>query len=462
MILKASQRSGGQNLGRHLLNAEDNEQVEVHEVSGFLSESVLGAMKEAQAMAMGTRCQQYLFSVSLSPPETESVAVEVFEGAIAKIEERLGLQGQPRVVVFHEKEGRRHAHCVWSRIDAETMTAKQMSHFKSKLMEVSKQLYLENGWKMPKGFVSSQERSPASFTLEEWQQAKRSGLRPDDLKIIAQECWAVSDGRDAFAKAMEERGLYLAKGDRRGHVAVTYEGEVFAISRLVGKTAKEVTAKLGKPDDLRSVDETSKHIAEEITPRLGGYLQEAKRLAHNAMKPLLEQKAAMQKAHADERKKLDAGQKQRWDAETRERAGRLRHGMMGLWDRLTGDYQKTRSQNEREAFFALQRDRQQRQGLIAAQLAERQQLQSQIRDTRHSHARQILELHRQAAHYRLMSDRAQGSERGGERGSGRTQERQRGRLHEQFADAAQSRAQQRGERRQTRERTPERGRDLER
>ena len=37
MILKASQRSGGQNLGRHLLNAEDNEQVEVHEVSGFLS-----------------------------------------------------------------------------------------------------------------------------------------------------------------------------------------------------------------------------------------------------------------------------------------------------------------------------------------------------------------------------------------------------------------------------------------
>jgi hypothetical protein len=237
---------------------------------------------------------------------------------------------------------------------------------------------------------------------------------------------------------------------------------VFAISRLIGKTAKEVTAKLGKPDDLRSVDETCKRIAGEIAPRLGGYLQEAKRLAHNAMKPLLEQKAAMQKAHAEERKKLDAGQKQRWDAETRERAGRLRHGMMGLWDRLTGDYQKTRSQNEREAFFALQRDRQQRQGLIAAQLAERQQLQQNIRDTRHSHARQILELHRQAAHYRLMSDRAQTSERGGERGSSRANERQRGRLHDQFADAAQSRAQQRGERRQTRERTPERGRDLER
>jgi hypothetical protein len=26
------------------------------------------------------------------------------------------LNGQPRVIVFHEKNGRRHAHCVWSRI----------------------------------------------------------------------------------------------------------------------------------------------------------------------------------------------------------------------------------------------------------------------------------------------------------------------------------------------------------
>lgn len=115
MILKASQRGGGKALGLHLLNAEQNEHVEVHEVRGFMSESVLGAFKEARAMATGTRCKQYLFSVSLSPPETESVRPEVFEGAIAAIESKLGLEGQPRVVVFHEKEGRRHAHAVWTR-----------------------------------------------------------------------------------------------------------------------------------------------------------------------------------------------------------------------------------------------------------------------------------------------------------------------------------------------------------
>lgn len=34
MILKASQRSGGPQLGMHLLRADENEHVEVHEVRG--------------------------------------------------------------------------------------------------------------------------------------------------------------------------------------------------------------------------------------------------------------------------------------------------------------------------------------------------------------------------------------------------------------------------------------------
>ena len=173
MILKGSQRSGGQQLGHHLLKTEENEHVEIHEIRGFVSDSVLGAMKEAQALSQGTRCMQYLFSLSLSPPQNESVASEVFEAALDKIEERLGLTGQPRIVVFHEKEGRRHAHAVWSRIDADTMTAKQLSFFKSKLRDVSKELYLENGWQMPRGLIDSKAADPTNFTLAEWQQAKR-------------------------------------------------------------------------------------------------------------------------------------------------------------------------------------------------------------------------------------------------------------------------------------------------
>ena len=60
-----------------------------------------------------------------------------FEEAMNSIEQRLGLEGQPRAIVFHEKEGRRHAHCVWSRVDASTMTARQLWFFKTKLQGVS-------------------------------------------------------------------------------------------------------------------------------------------------------------------------------------------------------------------------------------------------------------------------------------------------------------------------------------
>lgn len=122
------------------------------------------------------------------------------------------------------------------------------------------------------------------------------------------------------------------------------------------------------------------------------------------MRPMLEERQTMKLRHADERKRMDEGQKRRWDVETRERAARLRHGFAGLWDRLTGDYQKTRKSNEAEAFFGLQRDRAQRQSLITEQLAERRVLQAQIRQTRTRHAEQILALHKQAANYRLMRD----------------------------------------------------------
>jgi predicted mannosyl-3-phosphoglycerate phosphatase (HAD superfamily) len=420
MIIKASRRSGATQLGLHLLKPE-NEHVELHEVRGFMADDVLGAFKEAQAMASVTKCEKFLFSVSLNPPETASVRPETFEQAADAIEQKLGLEGQPRVILFHEKEGRRHAHVVWSRIDAETLTAKRVDFFKTKLREISKQLYLENGWQMPRGLMDSQARDPRNFTLADWQQAQRSGLNAKDLRGMVQECWAVSDNCAAFAKALEERGLYLAKGDRRAHVAVSYEGEVFSLARLIDKRTKEVTAKLGKADDLPSVTDTKARIAEEISPRLSKVIQEAKRLAHASMQPLLDAKQTMQAKHAQERDKLDAGQKQRWEAETAQRASRLRGGVRGLWDRVTGRHQTAQKQNEAEAFFALQRDKEQRHAVITAQLRERQELQARIQTARTRHAQQILALHHQAANFRLMADRqeARGQDRARDRDSER-------------------------------------------
>ena len=46
MILKGNQRGGARQLAAHLLNARDNEHVEVHELRGFCADDLTGAFVE--------------------------------------------------------------------------------------------------------------------------------------------------------------------------------------------------------------------------------------------------------------------------------------------------------------------------------------------------------------------------------------------------------------------------------
>lgn len=392
MILKASQRGGGKQLGLHLMKTEDNEHIEIHEIRGFVSDDIVGALKEAHAASRGTKCKQFLFSVSLNPPPQERVPVETFESAIDRIEERNNLKGQPRIVVFHEKEGRRHAHAVWSRIDAETMTARQLSHYKLKLRDLSRELYLENGWKMPRGLSNSREADPRNFTLKEWQQSKRMGRDARDLKELMQDCWAVSDSKAAFMQALKSRGFTLAKGDRRGHVVVSPEGEVLSVARYTGKKTKDVRARLGDPDQLPGVAEAKAQLSKDLSATFKRHMREADEQKRRDLAPLDAKRQAMVQQQRQERAHLQEKQQERWAEESRERAARFDKGVKGVWSRITGKHAELRKQNEREAYLALARDRAQRQGLIDAQMRDRQALQAEIKSVRNRHAALLKEL----------------------------------------------------------------------
>ena len=405
MILKASQRGGERQLGLHLLKIVENEHVEVHEIRGFMADDVLGAMKETQAISLGTQCKQPLFSLSANPPEDANVSPEAFVSAMDKVEERTGLTGQPRIIVFHEKEGRRHAHCVWSRIRADEMKAVQLSHFKNKLQEVSRELFIEHGWEMPEGLMDKRNRDPRNFTLAEWQQAKRMGHNAKDLKTAMQEAWNISDSRKAFERALEDRGMFLAKGDKRGHVAVTYEGEAISVARYTGKKAKEIRDRLGKPDEMRSVSETKDSIADFMTPQVKKYLHDAKFKAFKEMQPLTIQRETMTEAHKVERKRFNQQQQERWNVETNARAQRISKGFKGLWDKLTGKHAQIRKQNEMETFFKHERDKKQAHDLRTAQMNERRTLQAQIQQQRIEATKQQTELHKDLASYKRMQDR---------------------------------------------------------
>ncbi|MGF1454116.1 MAG: relaxase/mobilization nuclease domain-containing protein [Alphaproteobacteria bacterium] len=394
MILHGNQRGGAAQLSRHLLNAKDNEHVEVHEVRGFVAEDLSGALHEAYALSRGTRCRQFLFSVSLNPPEREQVDVDIFEDAADRIERRLGLEGQPRIIVFHEKEGRRHAHTVWSRIDAEQMKAVQLSHYKSKLRDVAKELYFDHGWKMPRGFVDQRLRDPTAFSLQEWQQSKRAKLDARDLKRDVQECYAASDNRAAFSQALKERGLWLAKGDRRGHVALHHSGEVFALSRLLGMKTKELDAKLGTAKDLPTLADRKQEIAEAMHPAFHRMMDEARTEHEQRTRPIEMERQRMTGQHRADRQRLNQLHADRVLAEDKDRAARLKKGLFGLWQWVTGGRGKILAQNEQEKAAAEARDQGERQALIDRQRSERQGLQERIRQSRDELAQQLRELHR--------------------------------------------------------------------
>jgi len=405
MIIKASQRGGATQLGQHLLKTVENEHVEVHQVSGFISSNVMGALKEAQAVAAGTRCKQHLFSLSLNPPQGEDVPPEAFESALAKIEERTGLSGQPRIVVFHEKEGRRHCHAVWSRIKADEMKAVQLSHFKNKLQDISRELYIEHDWKMPEGLTKHGNKDPRNFTLAEWQQAKRIGRNAKDLKESLQEAWSISDSKKSFERALLERGFHLARGDRRGHVAVTHEGDVLSIARMVGQKAKDVKARLGDPKDNPDVEQTRVKIAQQLTPVIERHIRKHTEKAQADMQPLIDERTAITKAHREERQRLNAAQQTRWQAETKARSNRMQKGVRGIWQKVSGKHTQIKRQNEAEAYASHERDKTQKYDLRTAQMHERQKLQSEIQHQRHEQVRQQSKLQKDLASHKRLQER---------------------------------------------------------
>ncbi|MEO1046373.1 MAG: relaxase/mobilization nuclease domain-containing protein [Pseudomonadota bacterium] len=373
MILVGNSRGGARDLAQHL-QKDENDHVTVHQLRGFASDNLDGAFQEAYAVSRGTKCKQFLFSLSLNPPADAQVTSEQFESAIDRAEGELGLGGQPRAIVFHEKEGRRHAHAVWSRIDAETMTAKQMSFHKNKLQDVSRELYNEHGWTMPEGLADRTKSDPRNFTLEQWQQAKRHDKDPQQIIDAFRDAWAISDSKAAFDHALKERGYWLARGDKRGFVALDHNGEIYSIPKQVKVKTKAVRDKLGHEDDLPSLTRAKESMAKDMSAMLSRLQDEqyekaaALKAEHNSQKQALVDQQRSERA-AQDRLRLE-----RQHQEQAERQARFRKGLAGLWDRLRGEHKRLTEQNRLEALASQQRDKVQRDALVFNQLTERREL----------------------------------------------------------------------------------------
>ena len=363
MILEGNARGYGAELARHLMNPVDNDHVSVHMLDGFIAEDLAGAFAEAEAISQATQCQKYLFSLSLNPPLDASVSEAEVEAVIAQAEERLGLKGQPRAVVFHEKNGRRHAHVVWSRIDATEMKAINLPHFKRKLMGLSREIYLEHGWEMPEGYRDADKRDPYRYSRAEAGQAKRAKRDTVALKRIFADCWAGSDTGAAFAAALKDNGFVLARGDRRGFVAVDADGKIWSLSRWCGVKTRELRQRLATLEDLPDVER-----ARQLARSLG----ERERIQPDPKREArLKELVTKQR---EERAALIEAQKVRMAEELRARPKGLRKAF--LW--VTGQHGAFIARCEEEAKAAKLRDAAERQTMIDRHIAQRRAFEWEI------------------------------------------------------------------------------------
>ncbi|MCZ7641519.1 MAG: relaxase [Pseudorhodoplanes sp.] len=217
---------------------------EVMEVRGTVARDVIGWMREIEAQAFAlTKCTNYLYSESINPDERGQGrwTREMYFDYIERCEKRLGLSGQPRLVVRHVKKDeagipREHYHCVWSRIDAERRRAIHMPYDHDKLMMVTREFAHERGLRLPEGYDKQKvvERKRREYQMtwhDKWQQ-DRGGLPLEARKAQVTAAWERRDTPRSFVRSLEAMGYTLATG-RRDYVLVDMHGFQKSLPRII-------------------------------------------------------------------------------------------------------------------------------------------------------------------------------------------------------------------------------------
>ncbi len=223
---------------------------------GAVARDLHGAFAEWEAQAHNlTRCTNYLYSLSINPDQRQGrLTKEQYLDYIDRAEQRLGLSGQPRAVVFHVKKDRQgvpreHCHVVWSRIDVERGKARHIAFDHEKLMMVTREFARDHGLRLPDGYYQDKgqdRRRGRQMTLYEKKQEDKGGLSKEQHKAQVTAAWNRRDTPRAFVRSLEDMGYILATGSR-DYVLVDLYGNMNSLPKLIDDKKVRVKAAPGIP-----------------------------------------------------------------------------------------------------------------------------------------------------------------------------------------------------------------------
>ena len=261
IIINGGSRSAGGWWARHLGDTKKNARIELVELVGFSAGTMPDAFREMAGLARGTRCTNHFYQANINPRADETLTPAQWRAAVETLERNLGLVGQPRLVVQHEKGGRTHRHVVWSRIDAgrqvaipDSLTA-AIHERTSRELEITFDLERGRSVLIANRTSTRPERRPKKH---ETFRAGETGIDPETVKAMLRALWQRTDNGRNFKAALEASGDYvLARGDRRDFVVIDRVGDDHSLARRLGVKAAEMRARMADldPASLPSVPE---------------------------------------------------------------------------------------------------------------------------------------------------------------------------------------------------------------
>jgi len=342
IITKASQRANGQELAVHLQNARDNERVEIVHIRGAVAQDLSGAFQEWHAISKATRCKKYLYSLSLNPdPSQGPLTRRQYNDYIARVENKLKLADQPRVIVFHVKEGREHCHVVWSRIIPGQLKALPISHDRLALQAITRDFAKDHNLILPENMQPGSDTKdrplPVRTTLFERHQQERTGISKEERIEQLTAIWRqTSTGKD-FVHAMALAGYHLSRGDSVPYAVLDRYGEIHSLPRQIeGARTKDIRARLVDypPESLPFATTLRDSIRRRISETISAQFN------RNAETPWIQLKDAQSKRRAIFHGRISAlkekQQGERWALMRDQRLRLLRQREERLRDNATG------------------------------------------------------------------------------------------------------------------------------
>jgi hypothetical protein len=259
---------------KHLGNTEANERAELKQIRGVRADSLREALEEMQRQArINPRVINFMYHADFNPRLDEHLSPEERDRAFEIFEKERGIPTDAaRIVMEHVKEGRKHWHVVWYRLDdngrpfSDSLDATVAHHaaktisYELGLEKVISPLTREPGTPRPK-------RAPKAW---EMYRGDQSGLDTRevtaDVTGLLQLC--ENDGK-AFSQALETRGYIFARGDRitAGEPAlmiIDLAGEDHHLPRRIeGMNAKQVN------ELMRHIDRASLPTIAEAKQQYG-------------------------------------------------------------------------------------------------------------------------------------------------------------------------------------------------